>query len=741
MAIAWALRPRRWALWLLLLVSCARAFYIPGYSIKSYRDEEPIPLLVNKIFSDHTQLQYAYFDLPFVCPPSGEKHGGSPFGSGQSVSLNLGEVLRGDRIMTSDFELLMGKDVQCQALCTQEVGRQDVKRARQLIKQGYVAEWIADNLPGATSFVTVDRSRKYYATGFKLGYQDFSPADGKPRYFINNHFTIVIRWRKAPGKAGDDGGKAVVGFEVYPKSIAASEHESKGCPKNPHDDHLGLELNLPFDMAKLREKYPSSSYIPEEDDDLDDGATLKIPYTYSVFFQEENNVEWSNRWDLYFSNQEEGSMTHWLAILNSLTISGVLGVTVLVIWSRTVQGDIKGRGDGAMEDGKLKRSSRTKLPNKEGLLDQSAADVERDGDLSSDDEAGEDMTGWKLLHGDVFRVPAYSGLLAPLVGSGMQLLFMAAGLLLLSCLGVLNPSFRGGFVSVGMGLFVFAGLFSGYFSGRLYKTFGGVNWRKNTIITALFFPGLTFCLVFILNLFVWAQASSTAIPFGTLVGLLALWLLIQVPLVYVGSWFGFVRATAWEHPTKTNSIPRQIPPQPWYLRDTYGAVLTGLVPFAVLFIELLFVFKNLWQDKSGYYYVFGFLSVVCTILIVTVSEVTIIATYSQLCAENYHWWWHSFLTGGSSAFWVFAYCIWYHFFKLHVTGFVSSLFFFSYSFLACAVYGLLTGTVGFLTAYAFVRRMYRYVDLKKPYPPTYLPFLALEPLLTSTVRSKWTDVD
>jgi hypothetical protein len=61
--------------------------------------------------------------------------------------------------------------------------------------------------------------------------------------------------------------------------------------------------------------------------------------------------------------------------------------------------------------------------------------------------------------------------------------------------------------------------------------------------------------------------------------------------------------------------------------------LTGLIPFAVLFIELLFVFKNLWQDKSGYYYVFGFLSVVSTILIVTVSEVTIIATYNQLCAE------------------------------------------------------------------------------------------------------------
>ncbi|KAJ5918017.1 Transmembrane 9 superfamily member 7 [Penicillium verhagenii] len=692
-----------WSLFVLSFVSFAWAFYIPGYSVTRYNDKEPIPLLVNKIFSDQTQLQYAYFDLPFVCPPSGKTHGGSPFGSGQSISLNLGEVLRGDRIMTSDFELTMGKDVECQALCTREVTRSNIKWARNLIKENYVIEWIVDNLPGATSFVTVDRSRKYYASGFKLGYRDISPSTGQHRYFINNHFTIVIRWRSAP-----EGGKVINGFEVYPKSVTSADRQEGGCPKDIHSDHEGLGLYIAPDKSKLKEKYAGLSYIPEDDDDDDDGSTLSIPYTYSVYFREEPKIDWANRWDLYFTNQEEGSMTHWLAIVNSLIISTVLGATVFVIWSRTVQGDIKGRGDGAMEERKPKGQSHRKRSREkkktEGLLDN--ADVENDADMSSDDEPLEDTSGWKLLHGDVFRIPAYSGLLAPLVGSGMQLLFMATGLLALSCLGVLNPSFRGGFVSVGMGLFVFAGLFSGYFSGRLYKTFSGTAWRKNTLITALLFPGLTFFLILILNLFVWTQASSTAIPFGTLVGLLALWLLIQVPLVYLGSWVGYVRAKPWEHPLKTNAIARQVPPQPWYLSGPAGPLLTGLVPFAVLFIELLFVFKNLWQDKSGYYYVFGFLSVVCAVLMVTIVEVTVIATYSQLCSENYHWWWQSFLTGGSSAFWIFAYCIWYYMFKLHVTGFVSTLLFFSYSFLACTVYFLLTGTVGFLAAYAFVRRVY-----------------------------------
>ena len=62
-------------------------------------------------------------------------------------------------------------------------------------------------------------------------------------------------------------------------------------------------------------------------------------------------------------------------------------------------------------------------------------------------------------------------------------------------------------------------------------------------------------------------------------------------------------------------------------------MLAGLIPFAVVFIELLFVFKSLWQDKSGFYYVFGFLAVVSIILVITVIEVTVVATYVQLCSE------------------------------------------------------------------------------------------------------------
>ncbi|KAI1244436.1 hypothetical protein MGN70_014308 [Eutypa lata] len=708
----------RWLLSSLALASQAQAFYIPGWSIKSYKENEHIPLMVNKVYSDNTQLQYAYYDLPFVCPPTGNSHGSLL--SGQSISLNLGEVLRGDRITISDIDLVLGQDKECSFLCNQQVTRKDLRRAKQMVKDGYVVEWIVDNLPGATSFVTVDKSRKYYAAGFKLGYTDYSSGTGKPRYFLNNHHTVVIRYRSAPGRAGEKGGKVVVGFEVYPKSVGPSTKRENGCPVNLHDVEENFELYMPPNRTstetEMISQFPHSSYHPQviEEDEGNDDDTISVPYSYSVYFREDDTIEWNRRWDLYFVNQEEGSRIHWLAIVNSLVICGLLSGITLIILARTIRSDIKGYREVSAEDGKVRITRKPKpvvrSPKSEkagfGLLEQNG-ELDHEGDISSDDEALEDVTGWKLLHADVFRKPDYGYLLAPLVGSGMQLLFMAIGLIFLSAIGVLNPSFRGGFISAGVGLFIFAGVFSGYFSARVYKTFDGQDFVTNALVTAFLIPGLLFSLIFILNLFVWAQASSTAIPFGTLIAIVLLWLCIQVPLVYVGSWYGFVRTGAWEHPTKTATIPRQVPAQAWYVRSARAVLLAGLIPFAVIFIELIFVFQSVWQDKSGYYYVFGFLAVVSLILVLSIAEVTVVAVYVQLCAENYRWWWQSFFVGGGSALWVFLYCVWYYFASLHISGFVSSLLFFVYSFMACCVYGLLTGTVGFLTAYAFVRRIYR----------------------------------
>merc|ERR1719359_2811920 len=111
-------------------------------------------------------------------------------------------------------------------------------------------------------------------------------------------------------------------------------------------------------------------------------------------------------------------------------------------------------------------------------------------------------------------------------------------------------------------LFTFMGAFAGYTAARFYKLWDGDDWKQATLLTAFFYPGINFGIFFVLNLLIWGQKSSGAVPFTTMFALLVLWFGISVPLVYLGSYSGF-RKPAIELPVRTNQVARKIPDQPW----------------------------------------------------------------------------------------------------------------------------------------------------------------------------------
>lgn len=87
----------------------------------------------------------------------------------------------------------------------------------------------------------------------------------------------------------------------------------------------------------------------------------------------------------------------------------------------------------------------------------------------------------------------------------------------------------------------------------------GDAWRQMTLRTALMFPGAASAVFFALDILIWGQESSGAVPFSTMLALCFLWFCVSVPLVYTGSYFGFKRAPD-EDPVRTNKIPRQVRP-------------------------------------------------------------------------------------------------------------------------------------------------------------------------------------
>lgn len=86
-----------------------------------------------------------------------------------------------------------------------------------------------------------------------------------------------------------------------------------------------------------------------------------------------------------------------------------------------------------------------------------------------------------------------------------------------------------------------------------------------------------------------------------------------------------------EVPTRTNQIPRQVPPQACYTRTFPTILLAGLLPFGCIFIQLFFILNSIWGHQL--FFMFGFLFLVFIVLLVSIAETTILLCYFQLCAE------------------------------------------------------------------------------------------------------------
>ena len=78
---------------------------------------------------------------------------------------------------------------------------------------------------------------------------------------------------------------------------------------------------------------------------------------------------------------------------------------------------------------------------------------------------------------------------------------------------------------------------------------------------------------------------------------------------------------------------------------------------------------------------------------------------SQLCSEDYTWWWRSFLCSGSTAFYVFLYSAFY-FSKLEANLAITYFLYFGYMTVICFGLFLMTGVVGYISSLWFTKKIY-----------------------------------
>lgn len=433
--------------------------------------------------------------------------------------------------------------------------------------------------------------------------------------------------------------------------------------------HFDLEYNGNYVVAAnvTLDKSQHLELIP--------GEAVKARFSYSSTWRQ-SHVRFDDRMEQYHERTflPPSLEIHWLSIVNSLVLALLLMAFLAIIMLRIVKNDF------------------TRYMN------------------ADEEDLGEEETGWKLVHGDVFRMPAFTNLMCALVGTGAQLFVMSVALLGMALLGLFAPTRRGAIVTACIVLYSVSAGVGGYLSARLYRQLGGDKWVLNILLTSVTFPGPLLLTFAFLNTTAIAHASTSALPFGTIVVILLLYGLVTFPLTVLGGIAGRNTAGDFDAPCRTTKVPREIPEVPVYRSPAAHMLMAGFLPFSAISIELHYVFASVWGQRV--YTLYGILFLAFTLLTLVTSLVVISLTYFQLAVEDWRWWWRSFLSGGMVGFFIYGYCLFYYFNHSDMTGFLQTSFYFGY--MANVAYGffLMMGFVGFFSSMLFVRYIYARVKIE-----------------------------
>ncbi len=249
----------------------------------------------------------------------------------------------------------------CQKLC--DLKEWDAKESAEVlyrVQQEYFVHLIVDNLPVATQFLMPDTNVMQYEPGFRLGYLD---KNNKNKGYINNHLKFILSYHILDESVSNQKDSnpiyRVVGFRVETSSVSTDSSEFFG------DDNK---------FCKIKD-----GHNPQQINGT--SGPTRVQFSYSVHW-EESDILWASRWDIYLTMADV--QIHWFSIVNSVVVVFFLSGIITMIIIRTLRRDI--------------------------------ARYNTDQDL----EESIEETGWKLVHGDIFRPPANPRLFSAVVGSGVQ---------------------------------------------------------------------------------------------------------------------------------------------------------------------------------------------------------------------------------------------------------------------------------------------------------------------------------
>jgi transmembrane 9 superfamily protein 2/4 len=614
----------------------------PGVSPELFSPSEEVLMFTDLVNSKKTQVPFEFYDLP-GCPRPKMT---DPRKRRQRK--NLGARLQGIDLKPAPYTMMVKVDIPCRPLCQINITIKKMRWLRKLIESHYRVHMALDSLPVLMRSTQLNYAVRGYPIGFKAP-PSYTGLE-EDEYYLYNHLKFTITYNSV------EGGIHITGYDVYPISMEHEIPESGLTPASEID-------TCNAEGAKALGNDPSTYLNLKAEPGK---AALPVIYSYEVEWVE-SKLPWADRWDVYLIGSPDDDI-HSFAIINSLMIVLFLTGTLATILIRTLRKDIAGYND-----------------------------------IHTLEEAQEE-TGWKLVHGDVFRPPSTSPMtFSILVGTGLQIGSGFFLTMLCAIVGLINPMRKGQTLTAILILYVLSGSVAGYISARIFKFCDAKAWKRNTFLTAAGLPGVLVGIFMVLNIFLHIAGAATAVGFLTSIAIFALWICVSTPLVFVGSFLGF-RAKKLDVPAKVNHVVRYVPKLPWYARPPVSFLLGGILPFGSVCIELFFIMTALWLHQI--YYMMGFLLVVMLILAATCAEVSIGMSYLQLCAEDHRWWWKSFYNCASAGLYLFLYSLWFLSSRLELVGILPVVVYITYMGMISLLFSLFCGSTSVLCSFFFIRKIY-----------------------------------
>ncbi|KAK9153679.1 hypothetical protein Sjap_001159 [Stephania japonica] len=604
---------------------------------------------------------------------------------------SLGEVLNGDRLTNSLYELKFRVVKNMQTLCNKNLTVEEVAKFRHAVHNDFYFKMLYDNLP---------------LWGFIGKVEDFNfPDEPMLRYHIFTHIEFVVLY---------------------------------------NEDQV-IEVKVLAD--------------PNYTVDITEDVETNVKFTYSVFWNE-TSTPLEKRVEKYLG-PSVFQRIHWFSVINSLVLIILIAARLGILFIRTLKKDLmrcSPEEGGATEEidwSLLYRDVFRYLHSASLfcailgtgmqlmiLVASSSRGGERprrggvDGDASQPVTSGASASGpahpqvapWAAprrggVDGDA-SLPVTSGASASgcalwshlRVGwaGPLHLMFSlikkACIVFLLAFIGFfpLNQGLVNAFTIIPYALTsVVAGFTAASFQAQMRGTKGEV--ASSVLLAAFLYTGPLYLTFSALNTIAISYQATAAVPFGTILVIILIWLLVAIPLLILGALLG----NAFRHnilsSDATKVLPSEIPPLAWYMRSSCQICMAGFLQYFSIELDLHYVYASLWSHKI--YIATSFLFIKFILLILLTALLGVYLTYLQLSAGDHRWWWRSVLNGGFTSAFMLGHSLSFYA-RSNMSGLMQFAFFIGYNACICFAFFLVLGTVSFLASAFFVHRIYGLAKLE-----------------------------